>query len=343
MKKSLFVPVALTMALGLTACADSGTDNNNGADNGSANAATYNWDMTVTTSDTSSWYLGAKKFAEEVEANSDGRITVNVFANDSLSAGDALAGIEQLMHGDKALSYNSAIQYSGIDDRFSAIAAPFTFANYDQVDQVTTDPALLGAYGDLSKEIGVKMLGFGENGFRQISNNEREIVTPKDVEGLKIRVAGSKLFLDLYHSLGADPLVMSFSELFTSLQNGTVDGQENAVDLLYANGLMEVQKHLSILNYVYDPLILGINEKLFNSLSAEDQKIVQDAANTANAFQIQTIRDLEKEQLVDIRKEMQVRELTADELAVFRDSLADLYTEWEDKWTPELYKLVQPK
>ena len=343
MKKITLVPLAVALLLGVTACGGSANaePSTNGGDAGSTES--YAYDMTVTTSDTSTWYLGAEKFSELVAEKSDGRIEVNVFANDSLSAGDALAGVEQLMNGDKALSYNSAIQLSGMDDRFSAIAAPFTFSTYDEVDSVIQSQEAIDAYSALTEEMGVKMLGFGENGMRQISNNTREIGGSDDLNGLKIRVAGSKLFLDMYQTLGADPVVMSFAELFTSLQNGTVDGQENAVDLFYANGLVEVQEHLTVMNYVYDPLLLMMNDAMFNELSAEDQDIMMESAAEANAYQIDLIRNLEEEQLLDIKSQMDVRELTSDEVADFREALAPLYEEWIPIWTPELYDVIQPK
>ncbi len=338
MKKLTIVPIAVAFLLGVSAC--SGTAQ---ADTQAGDDATYQLDMSVTTSETSTWFKGAEKFAEIVAEESDGRITISVFANDSLSAGDAVAGIEQVMNGDKALSYNSAIQLSGIDDRFSAIAAPFTFSNYDEVDSVIESPEAQEAYAGLTEEHGVKMLGFGENGMRQISNNTHEIDGPEDLKGLKIRVAGSKLFMDMYQTLGADPLVMSFSELFTSLQTGTVDGQENAVDLFYANGLVEVQDYLTIMNYVYDPLLLMMNQEMFDGMSDADQQIMLDAAAEANAYQIAMIRELEQEQLTDIKEQMQVKELSAAEIAEFREALQPVYEEWIPTWTPELYEVIQPK
>lgn len=338
MKKITIVPIAVAFLLGVSACTGSAQANTPAGEE-----STYDFDMSVTTSETSTWFKGAERFAEIVAEESDGRITISVFANDSLSAGDAVAGIEQVMNGDKALSYNSAIQLSGIDDRFSAIAAPFTFSNYDEVDSVLESAEAQDAYAGLTEEYGVKMLGFGENGMRQISNNTHEIDGPEDLKGLKIRVAGSKLFMDMYQTFGADPMVMSFAELFTSLQTGTVDGQENAVDLFYANGLAEVQDYLTIMNYVYDPLLLMMNQEMFDAMSAEDQQIMLDAAAEANEYQIQLIRDLEQEQLVDIKEQMEVKELSQSEIAEFREVLAPVYEKWIPVWTPELYEAIQPK
>lgn len=187
--------------------------------------------MTITTSEASAWWAGAELFSEILQEDTEGRIDVTLFANDGLSNGDTSAGIEQLMAGQKALSYNSAIQYSAFDNRFSAIAAPFLFANYDEVDAVLQDPAVQQAYSELLEEMGIKFLGFAENGFRHFSSSVREIRSPEDLNDQKFRVPSSPLSLDIFRSFGADPVVMSFGELFTSLQNGTVDGHENSPTL----------------------------------------------------------------------------------------------------------------
>lgn len=337
MKRLSILAALAATTLALTAC--SGDDSDTAASDGES----YAWDMSVTTGETSSWYLGATRFAEILEERSDGRIVVSVFANDTLSAGDALVGVEQLTNGDKALAYNSAIQLSGLDDRFSAIAAPFTFSSYDQVDSVIGDPEVVEAYSELAGELNAKLLGFGENGFRQISTTSHEIQTPEDLKGLKIRVAGSPLFLDMYQTLGADPVVMSFAELFTSLQTGAVDGQENSIDNFYANGLSEVQDNLAVMNYVYDPLLLIMNNDVYESLSDTDRELVDEAAAEANEYQIELIREAEKEQLAELDGSIRVNELSESEISAFRDALAGVYDKWEGKWTPELYELIQPE
>lgn len=331
------VGLAAVAALVLTGC--SSTGDNGGADN--AEKKTYEWDMTVTVGDASTWYSGAEKFGELLAEKSDGRMTLNVFGNEQLSGGDPAAGVEQLMSGQKAFSYNSPIIYSGIDPRFSAITAPFLYDDYAQADEVIAATAL-DAYKELAEEHDVKLLGFGESGFRQITNNKHAITAPEDFKNLKFRVAGSELFIDMYKSLGADPVAMNFAEVFTSLQNGTIDGQENPFDVIYSGGLPEVQKHLSVLNYVYDPLLLGMSLEMWNELSEEDQAIVQEAANEANEYQIKMSRDREDEQLVEFKEQMQVDELTPEQIEAFREALAPFYDSWKSKWTEELFDAVNP-
>ena len=336
MKKTTLIAALAVSALALTGCSSGGSPS------GDASGESYSWDMTITVSEASAWWAGAEKFAELLDEKSDGRMTLNLFANEQLSGGDPAAGVEMLANGDKAFSYNSPIIYSGIDPRFSAITAPFLYADYAEADAAMADGGI-EIYEQLTDEMGIKMLGFGESGFRQITNSKHEITEPADLNGLKLRVAGSELFLNIYKQLGADPVTMNFAEVFTSLQNGTIDGQENPFDVIYSNGLMEVQNYLSVWNYVYDPLILGMNKDLFESLSDEDKQIVEEASAEANEFQVKLSRDREAEQLAEMQDAMTVTELTPEQLAVFREAMQPVYDAYADKWTAEVAEAVQPK
>lgn len=339
MKFGRAVAIAAVLGLGLSGCAASG-----GGGDASANAEgeNYSWDFTITVSDTSTWYAGAERFAEILDEKSGGRMQVNIFANEQLSGGDPAAGVEQLMNGDKAFSYNSTIIYSGIDPRFSAINAPFLYDDYEAAD-AAIEAGALAAYQDLSAEQGIELLGFGESGFRQVTNSKGEITSPDDVRGLKLRVPGSSLFLSIFEKLGADPVTMNFSEVFTSLQTGTIDGQENPYDVIYSNGLSEVQDYLTVWNYVYDPLMLGMNKDLYDSLSAEDQAIVQEAAQEANQYQRELNRERGEEQLTEMGETLTVTELTPDQVAEFRSALQPLYEEYTSVWTEDLVDAVAPQ
>lgn len=337
MKKTSLIALSAVAVLALSACAGGGS----GTGDAPADGQTYNWDMTITVSETSTWWAGAEKFGELLDEKSDGRMKLSVFANEQLSGGDPAAGVEMLANGDKAFSYNSPIIYSGIDPRFSAITAPFLYADYAEADAAIANGGA-AAYEKISADLGIKMLGFGESGFRQITNSKQEVTTPDDVRGLKLRVAGSELFLDIYRTLNADPITMNFAEVFTSLQNGTIDGQENPFDVIYSNGLMEVQDYLSVWNYVYDPLILGMNLDLYSSLSDEDRLIVDEAAAEANAYQIALSREKETDQLAEMKQQMTVTELTAEQLAAFREAIQPVYDLHADKWTAEVADAVRP-
>ncbi|RBP65060.1 tripartite ATP-independent transporter DctP family solute receptor [Brevibacterium sanguinis] len=303
----------------------------------------YRWKMTVTTGSTSTWYLAATKFAEDLEKETDGRITLKVFGSERLSAGEATAGVEQLMDGAKDFSYNSPIIYAGVDPRFGAVTAPFRF---DTVED--GQAALAGPGGDVYRkylaERGVELLGFGESGMRQLTNTRRPIETPEDLAGLKFRIPGFGLYTDFYRSLGANPTTMPFGEVFSALQQGAIDGQENPIDVIHSANLQEVQPYLTLWNYSYDPLILGMNKDLFESLSDSDKELVARLAADANEFQISQNREREEKLLAELKdKGMEVNELTDEQKEAFRTSLAPRFEEYRTIWGPEMAQVFIPE
>lgn len=326
--------VVLATGLVLTACG--------GEEGASADGETYEWDFTITTGNTSTWHEGAELFAEQVEENSDGRMKVNIFPNEQLSNGDTVAGLEQLMNGEKDLSFNSTIIYASIDPKFGAVNAPFLYTDLEQA-RATLEATGIEAYKTASAEHGVQLLAMGESGFRQITNSVRPIHAPEDLDALKVRIPGIGLFDDIYKAMGANPTTMSFSEVFTSLQQGTIDGQENPIDIIYTSGLDEVQDHLTVWNYVYDPLILGMNKDVYDGLSDEDQKIVDEAAQAAAELQIANNREKEDGELDELRGKMDVVELTEEESNAFRDAMTPVYDQYQDIWGEDLATAVNPE
>lgn len=326
--------VVLATGLVVTACG--------GGDDTSADGDTYEWDFTITTGNTSTWHEGAELFAEQVEENSGGRMKVNIFPNEQLSNGDTVAGLEQLMNGEKDLSFNSTIIYASIDPKFGAVNAPFLYTDLEQA-RATLEAKGIDAYAEASAEHGVQLLAMGESGFRQLTNSRGPIHTPEDMQGLKIRIPGIGLFDDIYSAMGANPTTMSFSEVFTSLQQGTIDGQENPIDIIYTSGLDEVQGYLTIWNYVYDPLILGMNKDVYDGLSDEDKKIVEDAAKAAAELQIKNNREKEDGELEELRDKMEVVELTEEESTTFREAMSPVYEQYQDIWGDDLVTAVTPE
>ncbi|WP_240689250.1 DctP family TRAP transporter solute-binding subunit [Ammoniphilus sp. YIM 78166] len=352
MKKysKVFMSLALSLSLTLVGCSSS--NNSAPATQGSSAPAEqaadkptdkHNLKMSITVGDTSTWYQAGQLFADEVSKNTDGRITVSLFPNEQLSGGDSGKGVELVIKGNTDLSYHSTIIYSIVDERLGVVSAPFLFKDLEEVDK-----AMNGAGGEaiknLLREKGVEPLGFGQNGFRQVTNSVREIQGPEDIKGLKIRIPGIKMYVDLWQTMGADPTKMTFSEVFTSLQQKTIDGQENPVDVIHSSKLNEVQQYVTMWNYSYDPLILGMNKKKFDSLHPEDQKVVQEAAAKANEFQIKLAREKEAEQIADLKsKGMQFYEPTAEQLEAFKNSVEPIYSQYESIWTKDLLDAFQAK
>ena len=270
MKRFKYILMVLGILLIISACSSNDDEAKESSENDEAEE--LNLEMSVTTSETSTWFLGAEKLAEDIEKETDGRITIDVFANEQLSGGDSGKAVELLSKGNIDLTFNSTIIYSVLDDRFGVASAPFIFDDLEDADE-----AFNGKAGEMLEEVvrekNVEPLGYGENGFRQITNGVKEIKGPEDLDGLKIRIPGITMYTDLFRALGADPATMTFSEVFTALQQGTIDGQENPIDVIYSSKLNEVQDYITMWNYSYDPLVLGINKDLYDSLSEEDQAL----------------------------------------------------------------------
>ncbi len=331
MKKilSLILVLALVLSLGLTGCS-SKTEQPAGdtpATDKPAEKVTLKFG--TTTADTSTWTLGAKKFAEIVAEKTDGRIEVKVYPNEQLSGGSQSKGIEMLMSGSTDLTFHSNIIYSIMDEKFGVISLPFLISDYD-----TADAVLAGEGGamlnDLLLEKNIVGLGYGENGFRQLTNSKMSIETPADMAGMKIRIPGIKMFISLFKALGTDPITMNFGEVFTALQQGTIDGQENPTDVISSSKINEVQEYMTVWDYAYDAIILGMNKDKFESFSAEDQQILRDAAAEACEYQRTMNREKAKEQTQQfIDGGMTVNVLTPEQKAEFKKAVQPVYTEYE--------------
>ncbi|KAF5061191.1 2,3-diketo-L-gulonate-binding periplasmic protein YiaO [anaerobic digester metagenome] len=330
MKKilSLILVAVLTLSVGLTGCS-SKSEQPAGDKPAGSTGEKVTLKFSTTTADTSTWTLGAKKFAEIVGEKTNGRIEVKVYPNDQLSGGNQSKGIEMLMSGSTDLTFHSNIIYSVMDERFGVVSLPFLIQ-----DTATADKLLDGEAGEALNKIllekNIVGLGFGENGFRQLTNSKKAVESPADMAGMKIRIPGIKMFISLYKTLGADPITMNFGEVFTALQQGTIDGQENPTDVISSSKINEVQEYMTVWDYAYDAIILGMNKDKSESFSAEDQQIIKDAAKEAIAYQRQINREkaaTQTQQFID--GGMKVNTLTPEQKAVFKEAVQPVYAEYE--------------
>lgn len=326
-RKSLVLMMVILLVVSLAlGCAKTGGDNEGEP---AEVVKPVNLKMSVTTAEGSSWTKGAQKFAELVEERTGGKVTITVYPNEQLSGGNQGKGIEMLMSGATDLSFHSNIIYSIMDERFGVISLPWLLPTNEIADE-----KLSGEGGEKIKELllekNVVGLGFGENGFRQITNSKKPITSPADMSGLKIRIPGIKMYISLYKALGADPTAMNFAEVFTSLQQGAIDGQENPLDVIYSSKLHEVQKYMTLWNYSYDCLILGINKDRFESFDAETQEIIRQAAEEACKYQVELNRSTGEEQLKFFKEYgMEVNELSEEQIKAFQEKVKPVYDEYE--------------
>ena len=243
------------------------------------------WNFACSTTETSTWAKAGEKFGELMEQATGGKVKVNVYAADQLTNGNQSEGIQALMDGDPVqISMHSNLIYSAFDPRFNVVSIPYLFQSVEDADK-----KLDGEGGEKMKEIlgeyGLHCMGMAENGFRELTNSVREIKSADDMKGLKIRVAGSKLLMECYKRWGADATNMNWSETYTALQQNTVEGQENPLPAIDAASVQEVQKYCSMWNANYDCLFFCINQELYDSLTPEQQKVVDEAGAKAVKYE----------------------------------------------------------
>lgn len=342
MKKFLALLLALVMSLTLVACGEKApaTTPDAGTDAPAADGATFEkmtWKFACSATETSPWVEAAKEFARIVGEKTGGAVTVQYYPADQLTAGSQTDGIQALMDGTTELSMHSNLIYSSFDQRFNVVSLPFLFANTDEADAV-----LDGAGGDAMKailedDLGLHMLGIAENGFRHITNSKKTVDSVDDMKGLKMRVAGSQLLNRSYQLWGADYTNANWSEVFTALQTGTYDGQENPLPTADAASIQEVQKYLTYWTGAYDCLFFCMNAELYNSLSPELQAIVDEAGQAAVEFE----RKLNREQDQAIMDKwaaagVEVTVLSEEAAAEFKAASDPVYEEFAEALTPEL-------
>lgn len=334
-KKTIkILSLLLSLVLILTGCAAKPADNASGEEGKPEKAIELK--MGITPSETSTWYQGATKFAELVKERTNGKYEIKIYTNEQLSGGNQAKSIELLRSGAMDISMHSNIIYSVMDEKFGVVSLPWLMP-----DNETVDEKIHGKGGEALKELllekGIVGLAFGENGFRQLTNSKKDIKTPEDLKNMKIRIPGIKMYISLFTALETDPITMNWAEVFTALQQKTVDGHENPIDTIYSAKINEVQEYLSIWNYSYDTVILGVNKARFDGFDEETQKIFQEAAIEAMAHQVKLNRDIEAEHLEKFAAGgMKITVLTPEEIKAFREKVQPVYDEYEPKLGKDL-------
>lgn len=245
-----------------------------------AAAAAYKaeYKLSVVPGATSGWGLTAARFAELVHERTNGRINIKVYPSSQLLAGKQTSEFLMLRNGAIDFALASPINWSPQIKELNLTALPFLMAvqpdRYKAIDAVTSGKSGTMLIAAVESK-GVKILGWGENGYREMTTSKGPITKPEDMQGLKIRVVGSPIFIDTFRALGANPVNMNWAEATTGFQQGVVDGQENPTNgINIPLKIWDYHKFLCDWHYVIDPLMLGVNPGVWKSFSPEDQQIL---------------------------------------------------------------------
>lgn len=290
-------------------------------------------------SETSPQYLSVEYFRDVVEKRTDGRLKVNIFPNSQV--GDDKQMMSGLQSGSLDMTYPSTSPATTLVPELRVFDLPFLFPSAEDADRVLDGPVgqeLLAKFDGT----GIKGLAWAENGYRQITNSTKPVKAPQDVAGLRLRVMENPIQVDIWKTLGANPTSMAFGEVFSALEQGVVDGQENPWSTIYTSKFHEVQEYGSETRHVYTPFIIMISQQLFDRLSPADRAIVQEAAEATRDYNRTINREYQnyaKAQLADTG--MKVTDLTDEQLAAFQQATQKVYDTWAPQIGADLVSRVQ--
>ena len=286
---------------------------------------------------------GAKKFADIVEQKSGGKIKVRLFPSGQL--GGDLQTVSALQGGTIDLTVLNAGLLVGQVKEFGLFDLPFLFESGKEADAVVDGP-FGRKLADMLPAKNLMSLGYWELGFRNLTNSRRPVTKLEEIQGLKVRVVQSPLYIDLFNTLGANAVPLPFPDLYTALEQKTVDGQENPVTLINTSKFYEVQKHLTLTRHTYNPQIVIFSKRVWDRLDAEEKKLIEDAAQEARTFQREFSREQETKALEAVKAAgMQVVELPPAEVTRIREKVQPVIKKFSegvnDATVKELYAEIE--
>lgn len=266
---------------------------------------------------------GVKGMSACLEAASDNKMKLRGFYNGEL--GDDAEATQLVRSGSIEMVVTGAAAIGGIEPAMSAFELPFMFKSDAEVDAVMTGPYFDHVAAKMPAH-DLVLLSIWENGFRNSTDAKHPITKAEDFQGLNIRVMQNPIFLETFRLLGANPVPMAFGEVFTALETGAVDGQENPLPLIQASRFYEVQKYLTMTRHAYSPTPVLISKKVWDKLDPEEQTLMQTCAAEGRVKQIERSRAAVDEALVTLKEHgMEVTELSPAEADRLREIVAPVY------------------
>lgn len=266
---------------------------------------------------------GIAAMSECMEEGSDGKMKLKGFYSGQL--GDDADATQATRSGSIEMVVTGSAAIAGIEPALGVFTLPFMFENDAEVDAIMTGP-FFDYVAEKMPQHDLVMLSMWENGFRNATNSKHPIKAVSDFEGLNFRVMQNPIFLDTFRRLGANPVPMAFGEVFTALETGAVDGQENPLPLIEATKFYEVQKYLTLTRHAYSPNPVLVNRGVWESLNPDEQALVQSCATSARDAQIERSRAAVGESADKLTSEgMEISEMPAEEMAKLRELVTPVY------------------
>jgi tripartite ATP-independent transporter DctP family solute receptor len=285
-KKKSVLSIALLLIMAVTLFGCGGGDGGNG-DGDAAEGKTYNLILGHCDPEdlNDPYHISSVAFAEKVKELTDGRVNITVYPNAQL--GDERTVIEAVQNGSVDFSVVTNAVTSNFQPITKIMDLPFLFDSLETAREVTGSEAGQAVLDSMS-EVGIKGLGFTENGFRFVLNNKTPIKAPADLAGLKLRVMQSPVYISFYDELKSSAVPLAFGEVFTAVSQGTVDGFDLPLPVVLSSKLYEVSQYMSDVRYTYTSLMIIMNEDKFNSYPEDIQQAFFEAAEYARTVCFET-------------------------------------------------------
>ena len=278
--------------------------------------------FTTAAIDSDPYYIFAKNFSEIVDKKTNGRIKIEVKGGGQLGQeGEMFTGM-QIGTTDMAVMINAYV--SGYIPAAGLFDLPFIFKNNEEAARILDGKLGIEVLNEYEK-FGIKALAYGEGGFRHLVTLKNQVKKPEDFKGLKIRCMETESYIATYAALGTNAVPMAWSETITGLQQGTIDGLDIPISVIYANGFSDIAKDLNLTGHFYSPLIICMSKKIFDSFDENDKKILIESAKEAG----QICRDFNKNSESKMLEEMKAQgmEIVDDvDIPAFQNILKDFYS-----------------
>ncbi|CAM3798554.1 TRAP transporter substrate-binding protein [Vreelandella rituensis] len=281
------------------------------------------------------FHIAAVKFQELVEERTEGAVSIELYPNASL--GDERTLLEGMQIGTVDMGVITNGPVANFVEEMAVFELPFLFpspeAAYDVLDGEIGQELL-----DKLAEVNLKGLAYAERGFRNLTNSERPVNTPQDLDGLRIRVMENPVYVDTFRELGANAIPMAWTEALTAMQQGTIDGQENPVNVIHSFNLYETQDYMTLSRHTYAPAIFVMGMPVWNQLPEAAQDVLAQAAQEAAEHERQVNAEMESEQLAELREAgMQINE--SPDIQAFQEAVAPVYDKYGEQFGDYLERI----
>ena len=285
--------------------------------------------------DTHSWHIASTGFAKEVAEKTGGRVKIDIFPSGQLGSEKEVIEGMQIGAVEGGLIGSGSFQF--VEPKLGIIEMPYAWKSREQAF-AALDGRLGTSLADILRPKGIEVLAWWENGFRHVTNNKHPINTPADLAGLKIRVTPDKVRLATFEALGAQPAPLAFGELYSALQQGVFDAQENPLSIIDSSSFHEVQKFASMTGHIWGAATLTVSSTTWAQISPEDQALVREAAVKWGNEQRNMVAQNETALVEKLKAAgMQFNDVNKEE---FAKALGPIWDSQEDVFGPELLAVM---